>query len=396
MIVLEVIPALESGGAQLSVLETVQALADVGDRALVASAGGRMVSRITSAGGIHLHLPLNTKNPLGVWRNAARLTQVIEAHHVDLVHAHSRAPAWSALLAAHHARVPFVTTWHGTYAETVPFKRYYNGVMAKGDRVIAVSHFIARAIAARHRITAPRVVVVPPGVDVARFDPETVAWERVHDLQRRWEIPDGHPVIMLPARMTPWKGHAVLLEALARMRRSDALCAFVGSVEGHERYVSRLRRLAATHGVAERVRFVGGCDAMPEAFMLADVVTNTSTAPEAFGRVVIEAQAMARPVVASAHGGAAETIASGKTGWLVPPSDPIALAATLDRLLAMDQGARQEIGRAARRAVVRSYSLSAMQSATVRIYRELLTAPRLDDAALSSVSVQDGSREPPS
>lgn len=387
MIVLEVIPTLESGGAQLSVLETVQALTAAGDRALVASAGGRMVSRITSAGGIHLQLPLDAKNPLGIWRNAARLERVIGAQHVDLVHAHSRAPAWSALLAARRARVPFVTTWHGTYEETVPFKRHYNGVMAKGDRVIAVSHFIARAIAARHRVTAPRVIVVPPGVDVDRFDPEAVAPERGRDLRRRWEIPEGRPVIMLAARMTPWKGHAVLIEALARMHRTDVLCVFVGPLEGHERYVSHLRQMATARKIADRVRFVGGCDAMPEALMLADVVTNTSTAPEAFGRVVIEAQAMARPVVATAHGGAAETIAPGETGWLVPPSDPVALAAALDRLLAMDQGARQEIGRAARAAVMRSYSLSAMQSATVGIYRELLTTPRLDGASLSSVSV---------
>jgi glycosyltransferase involved in cell wall biosynthesis len=373
MIVLQVIPALEGGGAQLSVLETVAAIAAAGGTALVASAGGGMVPRIAAAGGRHIRLPLETKNPLAIWRNAARLAALVRAERADLVHAHSRAVAWSALLAARRTGVPFVTTWHGAYGENFPFKRRYNAVMGAGDRVIAVSRFIAETIASRHGLAPPRLRVVPPGVDPERFDPRAVGPERAAALARAWGIPEARPIIMLPGRLARWKGQGVLLDAMARMAEPASVGVIVGPVEGRERYVAELKARAAALGIADRVIFAGGTDDMPAALALADIVVNASTEPEAFGRVVIEAQAMERPVIVADHGAAPETVEEGKTGWRVPPGDEAALAAALGRALALKPSARAAIGAAAREAVIRSYSLSAMQAATLGIYRELIS-----------------------
>jgi len=374
MIVLQVLPAIESGGAQLSALETASAIRDAGGQALVASAGGRMERRFAEAGARLFRLPLDTKNPLSLLRNAARLATLVRAERVDLLHAHSRAVAWSALLAARRTRVPFVTTWHGTYGENVPFKRRYNSVMAAGNRVIAVSHFIAREIAARQPLAVPRVRVIPPGVDPVRFDPAAVAPEHAHSLARSWELPEGRPVVMLAARFARWKGQRVLLEALARMADPAPVAVILGPLAGRDRYVSELQSLARRLGIADRVRFPGGTDDMPAALQLADVVVNASTDPEAFGRIIIEAAAMARPVIAADHGAAPETVREGETGWRVSPGDAAALAGALERFFALTPAARASIGAAARAFVLRSFSLAAMQAATIAVYRELLEA----------------------
>ncbi|MDA8052422.1 MAG: glycosyltransferase family 4 protein [Rhodospirillales bacterium] len=381
MIVLHALPAIAGGGAQLSALETVAALRQAGATALVASAGGRMERAFAAAGARHFFLPLDTKNPLSILRNAVRLAALISAERVDLLHAHSRAVAWSALLAARRTHTPFVTTWHGAYGEKNPLKRRYNAVMASGDRVIAVSRFISGSINARHPRAAPRIRVIPPGIDPARFDPAAISPDRAAALARSWNLPPGRPVVMLPARLARWKGQRVLLEALARLADRSAIAVFVGPLEGRERYASALQSTAARLGIAERIRFPGATDDMPAALTLADIVVNASSEPEAFGRVIIEAAAMARPVIAADHGAAAETVLAGETGWRTPPGDSAALAAALDRFFALPPAARAAIGTAARAFALRSYSLAAMQEATLALYRELLSCDPAGRAA---------------
>jgi glycosyltransferase involved in cell wall biosynthesis len=376
MIVLQVLPALEGGGAQLSALETAAAIATTGGTALVASGGGRLVPGIAEAGGRHILLPLDTRNPLAVWRNAARLTTLIRTERADLLHAHSRAVAWSALLAARRSGVPFVTTWHGAYGEGFALKRRYNAVMAAGDRVIAVSRFIAERIAARHGLAPPRLRIVPPGVDPARFDPAAVSPTRAAALARAWGLPQGRPIIMLPARLARWKGQGVLITALARLANREAIAVLVGPLAGRERYIGTLKAQAAALGLADRVLFVGGTDDMPAALSLAAIVVNASTEPEAFGRVVIEAQAMACPVIVADHGAAPETVSEGETGWRVPPGDAASLAVALERAFALPSAARTAIGERARAAVIHGYGLATMQEATLAIYRELLAGHR--------------------
>ncbi len=368
--ILQVLPGLESGGVERGTIEIAAALASVGAIPLAASAGGRMVSALERAGGQHVTLPLATKNPLGILRNAARLEALIHARDVDLIHARSRAPAWSAWRAARRAGIPFVTTYHAPYAENAPGKRWYNSVMARGDRVIAISRYIANLIVERHGLAPDRIRLIPRGVDPFLFDPARIAPDRIARLVRAWRLPDHAPVVMLPARLSRWKGQAVLIKAMAAIRERDAICVLLG--EGRPGYAKELTSLAHHLGIADRLRLVGHCEDIPAALMLATVAVSASTAPEGFGRAVIEAQAMGCAVVATNHGGAAETVEDLVTGWHMPPSDPAALAAILDHALSMGAQDRQALGERARASVLQHYTVAAMQDATLAVYAELL------------------------
>jgi glycosyltransferase involved in cell wall biosynthesis len=370
--VLQVLPSLVTGGVERGTVEITRAIVEAGGNALVASAGGRMARAVERGGGRHLTLPLATKNPLTIGRNAAALAGIIRAEGVAIVHARSRAPAWSAWLACRRTGAHFVTTYHGTYGEDLPFKRHYNAVMAKGERVIVASRFIADLVMDRHRIDPERIRLIPRGVDMTAFDPDAVSGDRIVRLERAWRIPDGDAVVLLPGRLARWKGQAVLIDALARMERRDVVAVLVGSDQGRRHYSAQLVGRAESLGVADRLRLAGECDDMPAALMLADVVVHASTEPEAFGRVVIEAQAMGRPVIAADLGGPVETVEHGVTGWRVPPGDADALAAAIARALTLADGGRAELAHRARAAVQRGYTVSAMQAATLAVYDELL------------------------
>ena len=368
--VLQVLPSLQAGGVERGTVEMVQAVARAGGDPLVASAGGRLVVAVQRAGGRHVTLPLAAKNPVAILRNAARLTRLIAAERPAIVHARSRAPAWSAFLACRRTGTPFVTTYHGAYAEDLPGKRRYNAVMAKGDRVIAISEYIAELVQARHGVGPDRLRVIPRGVDADLFNPDRVAHPRFHALAQAWRLPDGAPVILLPARLTRWKGQTVLLDALRLLQRRDAIAVLVGG--GKPAFARELAVRAERLGVASRLRLAGHVDDMPAALMLADVVVHASIDPEPFGRAVIEAQAMCRPVIAADAGGAVETVRHGETGWRIAPDDPRALAAALDVALGLSAEARAALGARARAAVQAKFSTAAMQDATLAVYNELL------------------------
>ena len=355
-VVLQVLPALVTGGVERGTIEITQAVAEAGGVALVASAGGRMVGQVAHAGGRHITLPLDTRNPVALWRNARRLAALIRREGVVIVHARSRAPAWSAWLACRRTGAHFVTTYHGTYAENLPFKRAYNSVMARGEIVIAASRFIAELVKAQHGDAGGTNSRDSRGVDPARFDPDAVSHERLARLSRAWRLPDGVPTVVLPGRLTAWKGHSVLISALARLANRDAIVVLVGSDQGRHRYAAALVRQAQALGVADRLRLVGECDDMPAALKLSDVVVHASTQAEAFGRVVIEAQAMARVVIAADLGGPVETVEHEVTGLRVLPGDAAALAEAIDRVLALSPGARRALGGAARAAVLRGFT----------------------------------------
>ena len=369
-VVLQVLPALGTGGVERGTIEITEAIAQSGGVALVASAGGPQEPLIRRAGGRHIALPLDTKNPWRIWRNAASLAALIRAEGVAIVHARSRGPAWSARIACRRTGAHFMTTHHGTYSENLPFKRRYNSVMASGERVIAASRFIAGLIQQRHGTDPARIRVIPRGVDTAIFDPDAVSPDRMARLARAWRLPDGVPTVLLAGRLREWKGQSVLLDAMARMTRTDVCCVLVGG--GGKRMTERLVGQAERLGIAGRLRLAGNSDDMPAALMLADVVIHASTAPEAFGRVVIEAQAMARLVIASDLGGPVETVEDGVTGWRVPPGDVDALARAIDHALSLPKDERLRIETAARASVRRSYTKQAMQEATLDVYEELL------------------------
>jgi glycosyltransferase involved in cell wall biosynthesis len=372
--VLQVLPAMEEGGGgvERGAVEIAQAITEAGGRALVASNGGRLIHDLKRVGAAHIQLPLDSKNPFTMYANIGRLTHLIRAHEVDIVHARSRAPAWSAYFAAKRTGAHFVTTFHGTYGMEFPLKRRYNAVMTFGERVIAISGFIAGHIRQHYGVPSAKIRVIHRGVDLEKFTPKKVTAERVIALANRWRLTDGYPVVMLPGRLTRWKGHAIFIEAIAKLKRRDIRCLIVGSDQGRTEYRNELESLTAKHDLGEVMRLVDYCDDMPAAYMLSDVVVSASTDPEAFGRVVAEAQALGRLVVGPDHGGAKELIIDGETGWLTPPGDAAALAAAIERALSFDAAARN---RAAARSIVnvRTYfSKQAMCAKTLEVYNEVL------------------------
>jgi glycosyltransferase involved in cell wall biosynthesis len=372
--VLQVLPALQTGGVERGTCDMAAALMDAGWRAVVASAGGPMVRELERAGAVHVTLPLGTKNPLGIWRNAARLAGLVAEWSVDLVHARSRAPAWSAYWASRRTGVPLVTTFHGTYNNQNALKRHYNAIMTRGARVIAISDFIAEHVRVEHGCPVDRIRVIPRGVDIRSFDPEAVRPDRIVTLARSWRLADGLPVVMLPGRLTRWKGQTVLIDAMARLGRRDVQAVLVGADQGRTAYRAELEALIARYGLEGVVRIVDHCNDMPAAYMLADVVVSASTDPEAFGRVVAEAGAMGRPVIVAGHGGAREIVLDGETGWSTPPADSSALAEALARALDMPLAARQVLAATAIAHVRARYTKAAMCAATLAVYAELLDA----------------------
>jgi len=370
-VVLQVLPALGSGGAERGCVDVAAALVKAGGTALVASAGGLLERELTRAGALHTALPLDSKNPFVLRANAGRLAELIEEHRVDIVHARSRAPAWSAYAAARRTRRAFLTTYHGTYNERTYVKHLYNAVMAKGDLVIAISQHIADLVPRRYRIDPSRVRLVPRGIDFEVFDPARVNASRLVQLAQSWRLPDGMPVVMLPARLARWKGQLVLVEALARLGRKDIRCLLVGADQGRRGYRRAIEARIAALGMEAVVHLVEHCNDMPAAYMLSDVVVSASTDPEAFGRVMVEAQAMGRPVIATDHGGARETVLEGPTGRLVPPGDAGALAAALSATLALDGRVREQLAPLAITHVRANFSKEAMCAKTLAVYGEL-------------------------
>jgi glycosyltransferase involved in cell wall biosynthesis len=370
--VLQVLPALVTGGVERGTADVSAAVVQAGWRSVVVSSGGPMVHEIERAGAVHVTLPLDSKNPFVVRRNIARIADVITLHRIDLVHARSRAPAWSAMAAAQRTGRPFVTTFHGVYNAANPFKRWYNSVMARGVRVIAISEFVRQHVIQRYGVDPARVPVIHRGVDFVAFDPARVSQPRMIQLAREWRLPDGVPVIILPGRLTRWKGQMVLIDALAQLGRRDVCCLLVGADQGRAAYRAEIEQHVRARGLEGVVRMVDHCRDMPAAYMLADVVVSASTDPEAFGRVVAEAQAMGRPVIAPNHGAAPEIVRDGETGWLVPPSDPAALAAALDKALRLTANGRAALAEAAIAHVRERFTRERMCAATLDVYREVL------------------------
>jgi len=381
-VVMQVLPSLVTGGVERGTIDMAGSLRDAGWVPVVVSSGGPMVRELDRLGAEHILLPMQSKNTWVIRANIARLEQIIRARGVDIVHARSRAPAWSAYYAAQRTGAHFITTYHGTYSHG-PFgiKIPYNRIMTKGERVIAISQFIANHIQSVYRTDPARVDVVHRGIDIDRFDPQKVSQQRIIQLANRWRLPDGYAVVMLPARLTRWKGQEVLIDALAMLGRRDLRCLLVGSDQGRSAFNDELLAKVARLGLTDIVHIVGDCNDMPAAYMLTDVVVSASTDPEAFGRVIVEAQAMGRPVIATDNGAARENLLDGQTGLLVPPRDPAALALALDRVLAIGPAERAERADVAIDFVRRNFTREMMGARTLEIYGEVLGLTAVEPAA---------------
>jgi glycosyltransferase involved in cell wall biosynthesis len=378
---LQIIPRLDIGGAEQTTLDMAAAVVRAGGRAIVASAGGRMAGALREAGGELVSMPVHSKNPLTMIRNAAALARLIRRERVSLVHVRSRAPAFSALWAARRTDTPVLATYHGIYSSGSAIKRWYNGVMTRGDAVIANSDYTRRHLLAEHKVDPAKVIAIPRGVDLIRFDPAAVAPERITDLRKRWRIDprDRRLKLLLAGRLTRWKGQRLAVEVLAKLKAAgvdDLLLILAGDNQGRVNYQSALEATIRSFGLESQVRIVGNCADMPAAYLLCDLALAPSLEPEAFGRTAAEAQAMARPVIAADHGATRETIEPGQTGWLAAPGDVDAWAAAIRDAIALGAEGRARMGAAAQARIRRLYSVDAMTSATLELYKTLTSHRR--------------------
>lgn len=381
--ILQIIPELDTGGAELSAVEIAEAIVRAGGRALVLSEGGRLAPRIAASGGEFLPFAAATKNPIRLLWNAQAIRRIVANEGVDLVHARSRAPAWSAMLAARRAGKPFVTTYHGAYNEKTSLKRIYNSVMAKGDTVIANSRYTKRLIEERYGTPSDRIRVIYRGVDGTAFDPAAISDERKAALRTRLRAAADTRVIIQPARLTNWKGQSTVIEAARLLeqqgRLGNSLIVLAGDAQGRDSYLERLEREITHARLAGKVILPGHMDDIPAALAIAHLAIVASIEPEAFGRVATEAQAMGCPVIATNIGAPPETVAAvpavearDTTGWLVPPGDADKLAAAMDEALSLSPEARAALGTRARARAIGQFSLDSMRRDTLDVYDRLL------------------------
>ena len=392
--ILQIIPELDTGGAELSTIEIADAVQSAGGSCIVLTEGGRLVHRLRETGAEVRFFPAATKNPLRILWNAHRIARIVRTHGVSLLHARSRAPAWSALIAARRTGIPFVTTYHGAYAEKSDVKRLYNSIMARGDAVIANSHYTADLIRMRYGTPRAKLHVVYRGVDGALFDPAHVSAERVTAVRNRWGVDGNRRVVLHAARLTPWKGQRFVIKAAALLKErgvlDDTIFILAGDAQRRGAYQSALAQQIDDAGLQEHVRIVGHENDMAAAFRASHVAVVASIEPEAFGRAATEAQVMATPVIATDIGAPPETVlgrpgvsASRATGWLVPPEDAGQLADAIAEALAMPPAEYSRMGARARAHVLQSFSLRQMKQQTLQIYDSLL-GTRLAEPAGSS------------
>ncbi len=380
MTILQVVPELDTGGAERTTLDIAAALVDAGDRAIVASEGGRMVEELVARGGEHVVLPVATKRILTMRANAVRLSDLMEAEGVDIIHARSRAPAWSALWAASWSWRPLVTTYHGAYNEGNALKNRYNSVMARGDVVIANSAYTAGLVAHRHPFARGRILTIHRGIDLSAFAADASA--RAAALRAAWGVEPHERIVLNLARMTSWKGQLVLLDALDILRGEldrGWLCVLAGDHQGRTRYLDEVMARIADLALEHHVRVVGHVDDVPAALAASALAVQPSTEPEAFGRAAVEAQAAGVPVIVSDHGAVRETVLAPpdvardrRTGWRVPPGDAEALAAALFEALQASEDTRAMIGARGRAHAEAHFSLDGMKARTLKVYRDLL------------------------
>jgi glycosyltransferase involved in cell wall biosynthesis len=384
--VLQVLPRLDHGNAGRGILDLTRHLVERGWRPLVISNGGAAEAEVARSGARIFRMPVHSGNPLIIRANVRRIERVIRDQDVRVVHARARAPAWSACYAARRCKVPFVTTIQGVYAgDRSLFRRPYNAVMTRGDRVIAVSQHVAEHVRRHHHVPDGRLRVIYRGIDTRRFDPDAIAPSRIKALAEQWRLRPGTKVVMVPAPV-PGRDDRLLLEAIERLPRRNFVCLIVEGSGGGADTVGEIEGLIGTLGLGKLARVVSQADDEPAALMLADVVVMAATAAyEPLSRVELEAQALGRPVVVTDVGGLGEMLMPAATGWLVRPGDADDLATALELALAMPETVRARLAVRARRFVTRNFSLEQTGDATIRVYRELLEgrASDIDDESLA-------------
>ena len=373
--IMQIIPELGIGGAEQGCIDIASEIVKSGARSIVVSNGGSRVPDLLRIKSDHIDLPVHSKNPLTIWRNIQRLKKLITQHDVDIVHVRSRAPAWSAYWACKAMRTPFVTTVHAAYkGNQNRVKRWYNSVMTRGTRVIAISNFIGDYVREFFDVDPRNLITIPRSVDLEKFQPELVTAERAMNLAKQWRAPDGVPLILMPGRVSRIKGHQVLIDALEKLGRRDIFCIMVGPNQGRNEFQEELEASIEEKNLSGIVRIVDNCTDMPAAYYLSSIVVAPSIIPEGFGRTPIEAQAMGRPVIASDYGGFKETVIHKQTGWLFSVGDADSLAESLRQALAMNDEQRADLATRSIAHVSDNFTKDKMCNATMEVYADILRA----------------------
>ena len=389
IIALMVAPTLDVGAADAGVVALVRILSGAGHRAIVVARAGRLVSDLTAAGGEFIARNMESKNPITILRNAMALVRLARERQCDVIHAHGRAAAWSAYLAARIVGVPFVTSWYKGFREQNVLKRYYNGVMARGARVIAASEQIAQLINDRYGTPWDRIAIVPASIDLEAFDPRSVSQERIEAVRHAWGITRDTKVILIVGRILRRKGHHIAVRAVQRLKNAglkNFLCVFVGEDRGRTHYTGELWDLVLMTGTVDVIRMAAPVSDMPAAFAAASVVVSAATQPEGVQRAVLEAQAMTRPVIVSDLGAGPEVVLTPPTvpdnritGLRFTAGDDSGLAAALLRLFAMPEQTRRAIGTRGRDWVLSHFNAEAIAERTLKLYDEIAEDARRQD-----------------
>ena len=377
--VLQVIPKLGYGGAETGCYDIAHYLPENNCGSYIVTSGGELLKFIDKKKVKIIKLPVHSKNPLIIFINFLALIFIILINNISIVHARSRAPAWSCLIAAKITGRKFVTTFHGTYNFNSKIKKFYNSVMVRSDLIIAGSNFIFSHIKenyTKYLNAKKKLLVIFRGINVEYFDPTTKLDSDEKKLLKKWEIEKDKKIILLPGRLTGWKGQEVFIEAINLVNIELGYEAFyaviLGSDQGRDLYKKKLIRLTEQYRLINQVKFIDHCKDMALAYKVSDIVVSASIEPEAFGRVAVEAQSMEKPIIASNIGGSKETVIDEKTGFLFESNNAKSLSQKILKILSMDEASLNSIGREGRKNIIQKFNVEKMCFSTYSEYKRIL------------------------
>jgi glycosyltransferase involved in cell wall biosynthesis len=377
--VLQVIPRLGYGGAETGCYDIAHYLPENNCESFLATSGGELIKFIDKKKVKLIRLPVNSKNPILILLNCIFLIGIILFYNIDIVHARSRAPAWSCLIATKITKRKFVTTFHGTYNFNGRLKKFYNSVMVRSDLIIAGSNFIFSHIKDNYSEflkSTKKFLVIFRGINVDYFDSSTKLENDEEKLLQKWGVNKEKKIILMPGRLTSWKGQELFIEAINLVQIELGYKAFhaviLGSEQGRDLYKKKLIRLVEQYRLHNQIKFIEHCKDMALAYKVSDIIVSPSIEPEAFGRVAVEAQAMEKIIIASNIGGSNETIIDGKTGILFESGDPISLSKKIIQVITMDDSSIELIGKEGRKNIIKKFNVEKMCFSTYSEYKRLL------------------------
>lgn len=376
--ILQIIPNMEIGGAERTVLEITSFLKDKEFSSLVLTSGGKLIGELEKENIEVIKLKIDKKNPYSIIKNFFLFIKIFRKKKIDLVHVRSRAPAWSAIFAAKKIGIPVLTTWHGHVSNSSFIKKIYNSIMLKGDAVIANSAYTAERISKIYNIDLNKIDIISRGVNVESFEGSKFSNTEISNMKKIWSVDDNKIIILFPARLTRWKGHLVTIEAINLLKKEkffdQVIFLFAGEKAGAENYIKKLNSIITKFKLQENIKLVERIENMPLAYHASDVVLSPSIEPEPFGRIPIEAQAAGKTIIASDHGAVKDTIKNGNnfTGFKVKPNDPQALSIAIKQSIIMDKKDLTKMHERAISNVKNNFSLENMCKKTLEVYKRLL------------------------